>query len=51
MKPIYPSPLPPPPDDKIRDKQLEYCSPEWFQIIYFRIFHSTFTITEKGMNE
>ena len=31
MKPIYPSP----PDDKIRDKQLEYCSPEWFQIILF----------------
>ena len=37
MKPIYPSPPPPlpPPDDKIRDKQLEYCSPEWFQIILF----------------
>ena len=43
MKPIYPSPPPPPPsplppsppDDKTRDKQLEYCSPEWFQIILF----------------
>ena len=35
MKPIYPSPPPSPPDDKTRDKQLEYCSPEWFQIILF----------------
>ena len=30
-------PHPPPPDDKTRDKQLEYCSFDWFQIVLFQI--------------
>ena len=29
-------PHPPPPHDKTRDKQLECCSFEWFQIVLFQ---------------
>ena len=43
-------PHPPPPDDKTGDKQLEYCSFDWFQIVLFQnilLSYKSLTISKK----